>query len=213
MSTITPQVENPIPQQGFERIRDRIAEILLCEIANQATLQVGVIQQILQNFNLFSERWVPLGKEELFSAELFYFSSDYGSSDPRSRRASNVYYIDCKGRGLYSDIGGGLIQDGDEQSAINTQRVVGIITSILEHPAWECLGFPAPFISSTRVVSVKRTEERETQDANSVLMYRIIFEVDANEVNQELGARDLFESDTTVRIDLTEQGFKYIVPA
>ena len=205
-------INTPIPPQAFEQIRDQIGAVLTVELANQATLQTGPLQDILENVNVFQERWAPVGAAELFSVEPFFFSADYDPQDANDSRASNVYYIDVKGRGAYSDVGGGQIEDGDKQAAQNTQRLVGIIRAILEDPNYLCLGFkPNPFIEHTRVVNIKRTEERDTRDANSVMMYRIIFEVQAIETTEPILPGPLNVYNTQVKIAETEKGYLYVL--
>ncbi len=201
-------IKQPIGPMSYERIRDAIAAILLEEMTAQRDLQTDPeIKRIITEMQIWSERFVPMNQEDIFAIVIFFFASRYDNQDVRFSDSSNIFYIDCFGKAFYT-------QDnrGDAVSSTNLQILMRLIYKILESPHYIYLGFTPPpaFIKTTKIVSMKRTEEEDNQSAGSHHMYRIIFEVEAGETLEDTQSGPLIANNlTTVKIAETEKGFIY----
>lgn len=205
---IVSKILTPIPDQAFELVRDRIAEILLVELAAQATLQSDVqVKALLNDVKVFSERFHPLNESEFFGVEIFLFTGDYDNKSAGSARGTYTFYLDCFGRAASTNR-----DEGDVRSSLKLQKLIGIIRAILESPNWNTLGFTPPnqVIGRTEVKSIKRTEEKNTEDSGNIMFYRIIFDVIATEDTDANVGVPLAQASTIVTIEETTLGLEYI---
>jgi len=206
---VVSKILTAIPDQAFELVRDRIAEILLVELAAQATLQTDVeVKALLNDVKIFSERFHPLNEAEFFGVEIFLFTGDYDNKSAGSARGSYTFYLDCFGRAASTNQ-----QEGDVRSSLKLQKLIGIIRAILESPNWTTLGFTPPnqFVGRTEVKGIKRTEEKNTQDSGNIMFYRIVFDVIATEGTDANVGVPWAQSDTVVTIEETALGLEYTV--
>ena len=90
---------------------------------------------------------------------------------------------------------------------------MGMIRFIFESPHYIRLGFDDAtlFINKTIVQSIKRTEEENARDSGNMIMYRIVFEVDLTEEQDQVPSVALNASYTNVTIEETDLGFEYII--
>jgi hypothetical protein len=146
-------------RDNCEVVRDRIAEILLIEVASQKALAAAA--DPLQDpddwdLRVFTERTNPWdeflpcdGDEEHQSTatpivNVWFDTSQFDSrsSDTVERqKATVVYNIDCYGYGVSSD--GDVDHDaGDARAALEAQRAMRLVRKILMAGSYIYLGLP-----------------------------------------------------------------------
>lgn len=204
---IVSQIPNEIEVPSYELIRDRIAEILLVEIANQKIVTSEPLTlEILNKTNIFQEKFRQLNQAEMYAIAISKASLDFDNAHQTSVRNTISFYLDFFGRDFSTNI-----EDGDKRVAVGLQRLIGIARGILSHPAWYKLGLPNPSpIGNTIVRTVRRMDEVNTRDAGDILMYRMLFEVVSHENTNFPLARVLESHTTCVTVEETDLGFQYI---
>ena len=128
-------------QDNFEIVREQIAAILAAETANQQTLAGAAGEDPdLWKFRVYSERsnpWSQLTEPSADKSPLVnvWFDSstfDKGASNPVERQKCDaVFNIDCYAQATSQDDGAGGHIAGDEQAALEAQRVVRLVRNIL----------------------------------------------------------------------------------
>jgi len=116
-----------IPAQGFELIRDRIAVILVDEIANQITLGIGAEF----NAKVFVERIVPIDKSETPLINVLYSRTGYDNNDFDSSDGQNTYHIDIYAK---ANAKPSTNSEADNLAQVKLARLIGIVRAILESP-------------------------------------------------------------------------------
>lgn len=203
------KITTSIPVQKFEIVRDRIAAILIEELTNQAVLQPdGYLKNLLNSIKVYSERFHPFSESEMIAISVFFFNNDFDSKQQQSIRGKNTFFIDLFGFSPSTNR-----EEGDKINAVNLQRIIGMIRFIFESPHYIRLGFDDPplFINKTIVQSIKRTEEENARDSGNIIMYRVVFEVDLTEEQDQVPSVALNSSYTNVTIEETDLGFEYII--
>ncbi len=200
-------IDEVIPEQGFELIRDAIASILITELASQAILQPDAhLIEILQNTTVWKERLGNIGAEETFIVLPILFSATYDNQSIQDAEGSNTFFLDCYGRGKQND------STPEEQvAAIDLQRLIGIIRNIFEHPLYIRLGFEPGFVTSSHITSIQRTQIEKQEDGANMTMYRITMLVKASEVTSGIPGIPLDQSYTSVLINDTNKGLEYLI--
>lgn len=192
-------IENVIPQQAFERIRDRIGSILLDEINHQVLISYD--NEI--EAGVYIERFVPFDKTEMPAINVTLARGSYDNKNSISADGTYNYSID-----VYTSAKSSDAKKGDSLSAVRLHRLLGICRAILENPQYKTLGFAAPFIARVSVVDINIAEPIK-QDAISVIMGRLTLAVRVPE-NVELITPRLIEGyDTTVKLGLTNKGYQF----
>jgi hypothetical protein len=193
-----PKLIQIIPQQFFETVRDRIADIIVDEIENQRVLtpSLGVI-------GYYMERSVPFNHSEMPCINV---SLATGNHDGKSAISSNKIYnynIDCyhKAKSSYEDF-------GDSLASVNMQRLLGMCRAILENPVYRTLGFATPSLKRV-YVSAMQIADPNTMDSVSAIMGRLIFSVEVPE-GMELAVPMLLAGyDTRIKMGDTDRGYYY----
>ncbi len=212
-------IDEILGPSSFELIRDRTAAILADELGNQAVLQAQAVTpdqdliEQLTRLKIVTERFRPFNESDYPALDVFLFQDEFDNKSQQSVRGTIQLYLD-----LYTDGERKAIDResdaGDQLSAKRAQRIVGLIRTILEHPAYNTLDFDVTagevIIQRTLVSAVKRTEEENTRDGLNVMMYRVIFEVVASETTNALDGLPLALATTDVKIDETDLGYQYI---
>lgn len=127
-------------QDNFEIIRDRIAAILVTEVANQIQLATDASKNPddwkLRVYTERSNPWEYFLNEQTDRSPIvnvWYDNSSYsgGNSNISERQYSEATYnIDCYGFGMSKDNGSGHIP-GDQEAAFESQRSLRLIRNIL----------------------------------------------------------------------------------
>lgn len=183
-----------IPDQPFEIIQNRIAEILLEEITAQHTLQ-----DLDSNFNVFVERIHPYDTSEDVVISIACREQDNQEYTQRSSQAENLYFI---------DIFTGGIEEGAETLSENVRRklfkYVGIVKYILNSAKYPTLGFSPGLIGNKHVKKVTFDTDysnwgnHSNYDSSGIRFCRILFLVKALENTEAWSGIPLQGNDTIV---------------
>lgn len=196
MSKITAK----ITRQGWEYIRDRIAEILADELNAQVTMDYPSVDIDAQ---VWVERTNSFDKTELPAINVSLATGSWENKNQGSQDGTYIFNIDCyalaKTKGADS---------GDTLSAIKVQRLLGICRYILEDPIYKTLGFEPPFIMRTGCKDVNIASP-PNEDEKNVAMGRITFSVTANEKNQLLVPKLIAGYKTQIKVNGTDEGYLY----
>lgn len=188
-----------IPAQAYERIRDRIAEILLDELTNQAQLTGDPDIEA----KVFLERSVPLDKTNIPGVVVTFLGGQYSGQTVIHSEGNYTYEIAvCHGAKSTQD------NPGDAISMKRLHKLLGKCRAILEDPRYKTLGFAPPFIMRSKIERIELTNPKEG-DALSISMGRLTLAVRVPE-NADLIVPKLIDGyDTVVKMGNTEQGYVY----
>jgi hypothetical protein len=194
-----------IGQRNMENIRDRIAVILLAELANQYVLS-STNPKITK---VWVERFIPLdGPTEVPTVNVNIASGEWSEMTMKQTVGEYVYNIDVYTNAPSSAADG----PGDQLAMVTMNKLVGMIQAILTAPAYNTLLFPTgatAIISGTSVERFFVGDKKAVKDALSDVVARIIFRVRAIEQVEitETGA-NLTLATTKVLLS-NDQGFYY----
>jgi hypothetical protein len=208
-----------IPQQNFEKIRDRIGLIIFQELENQFDLSGDQNLQRPQ-FNsseypesllVYIDRVVPIDEAEMPVINVSYSGATYENNTPLYSDGANTYFIDVYAKAQANEDDNET--DADRLAAIKLSSILGKIAFILRHSNYKTLGFEPGFIGNIKVASITifgsfRNESQ--QDLNRGLIGRIVFEVRATENTVPIEPRNANGFFTTVKLSLTDKGYVYI---
>ena len=195
------QINHAIGSRAFELIRNQIGAILAYELPNQATLN----NDDRLNAEVFVERFVPIGDEEVPLVIVGFSDVVPGLKTASSTDGEMTFLIDCyeKAKSTTDD------PQADKTAAIRLQRLIGVIHGILSHSRYRTLGFAPPFIEHTEVKEIKMAAPKDAKDASSVVMARIEFIVRAPDKNIPIDPVVLDGYTTQALLGLTALGYTY----
>ncbi|MEY5041025.1 MAG: Flavobacterium phage [Bacteroidota bacterium] len=182
------------PLQSFELIRDRIGLILADEFADQSITPL-----------IYKERMVPFDKTDLEAINISLDMADYQDKSALHYVGNYTFHIDVYASSKTTSQGA-----ADTASKLKMQKIIGIAMYILRATPYINLLFPPPFIVKTMITRVQIADNNNNQDAITVSMGRIVFEVHANESNAFVQGLNLVSSITNVKLHETDKGFIYI---
>lgn len=193
------KINTIITNGNFELIRDRIAQILVVELANQKLLTTNT----LFDATVWSERFIPFDKTDLPAINVYYVNSNYDNKTPISRRGQNTYNIDVH---IGSKHTSGI--DGDKNSLLNVQKLCHVIAEILSNPVYNNLDFTPGIIRHTEVTDIQISQPKE-KDSTQIATGRVVFQAVANENSSEIQpiAADMYS--TSVTLGETNKGYFY----
>lgn len=204
-------------QDNFERVRDRIAEILVLESAGQQALALAADpprNPDLWKLRVFVERSAPWeewqtdpGDPSYNSAPLVNVSVDTGTYNERSsntihRQSQSVTYnVDCYGQGYSRETEAGH-DPGDEAAAFEAQRAFRLARNILMASVHNYLGlkgtvgkrFPQGFEAFTPALDAQTVVKVQG------LRFRLV--VDMNEFSPQYEGQSLEE----IGVEVVRQG-------
>jgi len=193
------KIDEIIPPQAFENIRDRIAEILIDELNNQFVLTYN--PEI--DATVFVEKFINFDETDLPAINV---SLGRGNTDNKNAMASDGsyrYFIDVYTRAKTSPSG-----PGDTLATKKAHKIMGLVRYILEHPEYVTLGFARPSILNTLLESMSFQDPTE-KDGNNIVMGRSVFMVKATE-SENLIVPNLIEGfETSVKIDESSVGYVF----
>jgi hypothetical protein len=193
-------IQSAIPQRKYELIRDRIADVLALELPSQATLN----DDANLDANIFVERSIPIDKTQMPAVNVMLSVGDFNAPATHQSGARYTYFVD-----VYTSAKSSAESNGDKTSATMLHRLLGVITAILEDPQYRTLGFTPPSISHTNVSLMNILEPQNKQDAESVIMGRLSFDVVVVEEYELITPIPLALSITEVRIANSDEGYGY----
>lgn len=193
-------------QDGFERVRDRIATILKANISKQMALaKAAGMDSALWELRVFSERTNPW--EEFQDAEgtktpivnVWYDSSDFddaGSSSVNDQKTNGIFNVDIYTCGVSTETAEGHAS-GDEVSAMTSHRAIMLCRNILMSAAYTYLGFPRKadqFVWGRKVTAIN-TFQPSADDATvqNIIGARIAFRVTFTEQSPQVEYQELEE--------------------
>lgn len=192
-----------IPPRGFEIVRDRIFDILVDEIANQATLQADTSIAA----NIFVERVLPIDKTELPLINVSLSTGNFSNKSAPAGTATYTYNID-----IYCNAKTNDDNFGDKRATFAMSKLAGICHYIFTDPQYRTLLFAAPLITRVSVNDLNiKDPATNGQDGLSTIMGRITLEIILTEDNELLASIQLASAVTSVKINETEKGLKYEV--
>jgi hypothetical protein len=195
----------PIPPQSYEKIRDRIADVLIDEIQAQLLMTSTFSDFFLDTgVKVFVERSVAIDHTSLPCLNICLSEGDYTGKNAKSADGSYVYNIDA-----YLKDGETDTEEGDTRSNVKLQRLLGVCRAVLENPVYRTLGFSAPMIAHTSCSKISIAEIKN-QDVDYTAMGRLSFRAVASESNELIEAVLIAGYETKVKIAETEQGYYWI---
>lgn len=191
-------IKTVIETDSFQVIRDKIAAILLDELANQSVLDEN---PDLAYDKIWKERRRPFNLSEIPAINLSIGSVDYAEKFRGGRKPEIVYFIDVYNSKLHDS------SDADELVMDSIWHVVRTIQYILDHPAYGSL-LLSPLISHTEITKVT-PGQAEMSDGGQCGILRIEFLVKTISVEAPFDLKDLDGNDTTVKLIETDLGYYY----
>jgi len=191
-------IENIIPTQKFELIRDKIGLILYNEISNQYALT----SDEKLNVKIFVERFVAFDKTDFPCINVMFSGSQYSNKNTTVVDADNTFYID-----IYTSAIATPLNSGDSLSTFHLHKLLGICRSILSNPQYRGLAITPSIVSSTMVESLQIQEPQNKQDGTSTIMGRLSFRVRAVEDTSLLDANDIDGTETKIKLNLSDKGY------
>lgn len=195
-------INETIGVQGFEKVTNRIAEILIVEIANQ---------QDLQNFdddvNVFIERMQPFSRSEDVSISVYLKGGSYEGHTTKNSQGEYQFFID-----LYTSSVATQKDNASVVSKNKNYRYLGLIRYILSSGKYLTLGFPPGLIGGKYIQSISQDLEfanfgaEPSKDGSFIRFSRVLFVVRVQE-NQDLwDSIPLYGNDTIVTYNESVQG-------
>lgn len=169
-----------IPDQPFQIIQNRIAEILIEEITAQHQ-----IQSLESSFAFFVERISPYDVSEDVVITIACREQDNMEYTQRTSQGDNMYFIDIFCGGIESDD-----RSMSEDVRLKLFKYVGIVKYILNSGKYPTLGFPKGLIGNKHVKKVTFDTDysnwgnHSNYDASGIRFCRIIYMVRALEETQ-----------------------------
>lgn len=194
-------ITSAIEESSFEKVRDRVAQILSLELP---------VQEYLSGFELPGKAWlervVPFDEAtELPAVNVSIATMDFSGQTVRQSDNTITLNID-----LYTEAASTPSEQADTEAAIKMHRLARFVRGILEHTAYKTLGFTPPFIMNRHIASFGYVKYDE-QDASSGFFGRLILSVKVSEANGVVTATPLNQSLTEVKLNTTNKGFYYEV--
>lgn len=188
-----------IGQQGFEKVKDRIALILLTELLNQKALQ-----NFDEDIEVFNERITPMDTSENLYFNILLDSASYGNKNQTDQEGNTVYFIDIYTCGKAGD------QIGTSDSTHRRDKFLGLCRYILSDTRYKTLGFDYGFIAGTQVERFSTLDPSQKEDSSFTAFARLQFSVRILENQTLWDGIEILGNDTDVKLAETEKGYKYI---
>ena len=194
------KINEIIPSQNFESVRNQIGAILFTELQNQYTLTANE----LFNASVYVERSTPFDKSGTPEINVSFIGANYDNKDHSgSVRGDNSFAIDVYTSAKTTDS-----ETGDKAAMLKLHSLLGKCRYILEHTTYKTLDLSVPLIQRT-IVSGISIAEMKSMDSANIAHGRLSFTAVFNETTTLLDAVELTLSTTVVKIGLTEKGYKY----
>lgn len=193
-----------ITESNFEKIRDRICEILVTEFANQ----YFITGDELFNLVIWKERFIAFDKTELPAINVFFNNATYSEKDINNSFGENRFSIEIVTNAKHTDT-----ERGDTKASEKLQKILRIVRYVLENPNYLTLDFVRGFISSTAIESIRATQPNSTGDGMHTITGQAIFKANLKESNGDIAGIPGENYNTSVKLNQTDKGyyFEYIV--
>jgi len=194
-------IAGKIGSQNFELIRDRIALILADEISTQAAM-APLTPEL--NATVYTERFVPFSHTNMPCVNVIFSRGNFEAQYTQQNLAVHQYFVD-----VYASAKTEGTTGGDELASKKLHRLCGIVLQILENPQYRTLAFAPPSIQHTKVVDISIQQPQNGQDATSVIMGRVTFDVHIPEKTSLLTAVNIGGWTTSVGMDDSGKGYEF----
>lgn len=204
----TPQLDGIIPEQNLELIRNKIAEIIDTELANQVVLNPSApkVKGVwLERFIAFDEG------TELPAVNVCFSQSSYSNQTQIKTQEQCTFVIDVYTNATATRDGAKILY-GDKKAMLEMTRILGMIRTILSAPAYRTLGITTGIISHSMVERMYIGDKSTAVDALSGVVGRIIYTISALEKWELQPSVALQLSTITVKLAESEKGFKIETP-
>lgn len=195
-------INEAIGVQGFEKVANRIAEILIVEIAKQQDLQ-----NFYDDVNVFIERMQPFSRSEDVSISVYLKGGTYEGYTERDTQGEYQFYID-----LYTSSIGTQKDNASVVSKNKNYRYLGLIRYILSSTKFMTLGFPPGLIGGKYIKSISQDLEfanfgaEPSKDGSFIRFSRVLFVVRVQENQAMWDSIPLQGNDTNVTYNQTDLG-------
>lgn len=187
-----------IPAEANEIILDRIEEILVLEIPNQATL----LEDPEVNATVFKERISRLSYSECPAVNLSLQKVAYSQHGPNSVSSECTFQI-----AIATTAPAEADVRGDTSAAIKAKKIARLIRQILESPHYQLLNFSAGFIASRKINAMDVVElEENTNDSENLAMVQLQFSVVAADAKMLHDTGELNSTQSSLQIEETDKG-------
>lgn len=190
---------NSIPEQNFELLTKQLGAILFLEVSHQNSLLTSGY-----DIGTFIERQSRIDQSEEIVINVSFNSAQNVNHNESNYQCDGTFNIDVCSNGIESD---SLL--GDEDSRLKHHKVIGWIRYILSSTIYKTLGLPFGIVMSTTVQSINFDDNYGVEDGNYLRMCRIVFSVRFIEDCDLESSITLLGNDTTIKLDLTEKGYKF----
>lgn len=187
-----------IPIQNFELVKNSVEVILFNELNNQIKLQC---KQLC--IDVYTERQEPYDNAEDVVVNISLNNIPYSTIDEKTTNGNLSFKIDVYTRG-YTD----LEYQGNKISRSKLELVVGWIRYILSSTKYKTLGFERGFIGGTNIESIQFDDNYGNQDSSYVRMATLNFTVRVIENQEMWNGIELLGNDTIVKLDNSSKGYK-----
>lgn len=194
-------INNIIPEQNFEKVRDIIGIILKDELENQKVLQPT---RFTEDINVFTARTTPFQQSEILMINISCDNANYTSRTQANNQGGVNYNIDIFSSAKETSINGGL------NSARIRDKYNGAVRYILSSTKYNTLSLPLGIIMGTTINGFENFEVPNSLDTSFNQMCRITFNVRMTEDQALWEGVSVNGLNTTVKIDLTDNGYQLI---
>lgn len=195
-------IDKVIAVDNFQLIRAKVAEILLRELPNQATLSGNAY---LNYSKIWVGRSTPFNLSEVPALNLMYEAQQYNSKHGVQRFPTVILSLDVYQSAKHAP---GNVY-ADELLDARLWNVARVIQGILDHPVYRALEL-APNIRHHEVTSITPGVS-DFEDSGRVSMLRMTITVETNSVLLQTDPTNLAGSDTEVKLNETEKGYYYSI--
>lgn len=205
---LTPIVPDTIDIRFVEKIRDRIAEIILVELPIQANNRGDTEMQKINK--VFIERMVPFSSENLPAINVLTENIQYDLTTQNSRNFTAEFAVH-----VYAGLATDDTSRGDEKTGKFVQTLANIIESILMYGGYDRLGFEYPSqpnmegVSNRDVYQIQLFNPENTQDAIPIVRAGLMIRVTGNQPLSAVTPVALQGSDTKITLFNSNDGYLY----
>ena len=185
-----------IPECGFEKIRDRVAQILATELPSQAYMSGDDLPQIV-----YLERTYPLDDTEQSAIIVTVGSIKYDWQTVVQANSEMTIYIDimCAAESDEDD-------RSDKKAILKLHKLIRYVRGIIEHSSYIRLGYSPSIINGRHITSVD-INRGEDNDLRTSVMARLTLEVSVPEINGTMQGIEVGSSFTTVKLNESNLGY------
>lgn len=199
------KINNVIPKQNYEIVRDRLADIFIEEIQNQYAYTGD--QDLLINIGI--EQKVPLDKNELPMMNVCLAQGAFNNKSAGDSDGTFTYNFD-----FFCDRDNIENLKGDVSAALWASKIAGKTVAIFSNDQYRTLGYEPKNGGIVRVtVSSVTIGDVNAGDARHSVMTRVTMTVVFNQNTPLLDGNILEGFDTSVKMGSSNSGYKYTINA